>query len=168
MSVLVPPDFLRALTGGVDRLDELNTRYPDLASSFTQETVTKLRRLLGSIEVISKDENRGGSVTLGQADPKSSGEDSELADAARELLLGHTLDDALEILQGEHGKADLTLQGLVDLVGRDAYVGALQREIADYKANAISIDQVAELWNDFGRPPLGDAAWNTISVSALT
>jgi hypothetical protein len=165
MSILVPPDFLRALTDSVDLLDGLNTRHPNLASTFTKETVVRLRRLLGTIEVVNK-ESHSGSVTLERAQPKEKGEESELANAARELLQEHSLDDALEILQKER-QADLTLAGMVDLVGKEAYIGALQREIADYRANAISIDQIAELWNDFGRPPLGDAAWNSISVSAL-
>jgi hypothetical protein len=166
MSILVTPDFMRALTGGVDRLDHLNTGYPQLASGFTRDTVERLRRLLGAIEVVPPKDSGGGSVTLERAGLKEKGEESELANAARELLLEHNLDDALEIMQTNH-QADLTLEGLVDLVGREAYIGALQREIEEYQANAISIDQVAELWNDFGRPPLGGESWNTISVSAL-
>jgi len=155
MSILVTPEFMRAFVGGVDRLDDLNQRFPKLATSQTEQSVEDARRLLGTIEMAAQEiKERGPS------------KEEALAKAARELLLQCGLDDTLEIIQSEH-RTTLSPKQLVHLVGNHSYIAALRKEAQDYRANAISFDQIAELWNDFGRPPLGDAAWTARTVSSL-
>lgn len=155
MSILVTPDFMRAFVGSVDRLDELNEKFPELATSSTQTAVEDARRLLGTIEMAAQKPKVG----------KLSKEEI-LAAAARELLQTCGLDDTIEILQSEH-RTTLTPKQLVQLVGKHTYIATLRKEARDYQANSISFDQIAQLWNDFGRPPLGDAAWTGRTVSTL-
>lgn len=155
MSILVTPEFMRAFVGNVDRLDALNQKFPQLANNATEAAVSEARRLLGAIEMAAH-----------QTKERKLSKEEVLAAAARELLQQCGLDDTLEILQSEH-RTTLTAKQLVQLVGKHAYISALRKEARDYRANAISYDQIADLWNDFGRPPLGDAAWTGRTVSTL-
>jgi hypothetical protein len=146
---------MRAFVGGVDRLDELNQRFKKLATSQTEQSVEEARRLLGTIEMAAQEiKERGPS------------QEEALANAARELLLQCGLDDTLEIIQSEH-RTTLSPKQLVHLVGNHSYIAALRKEANDYRSNAISFEQISELWNDFGRPPLGDAAWTPRTVASL-
>ena len=78
----------------------------------------------------------------------------------------HSLEETAEILLIEHG-AEYSLPRLVQLVGQPAYVAALRAEARQLSENAISYQQIAGLWNDLRRPPLGADRWSEQSVTML-
>jgi len=161
-------DFLEALEEGADLLDRLNKAHPDLADDFTHEAVEEFRRTHVFLQ-----ENREPNIhisTVKQAAAEESAninqQDQKLIETTQELLAIHGFDDVLDILQTEHG-ITLNLIQLVNLVGNSAYITALRREALEFQSNAISLPQIAQLWADFGRPPIGDTAWTASTVSRI-
>ncbi len=169
MNPKITPEFLAALTEGADLLDRLNKQFPNLASDFTIEAVVEFRRRPLELEQHhSKPDRIRIKTTLNDPEPEEDTpvDKDRLATAARELLAIHGFEETLDILAREHG-AMLTMVQLTDLAGKDSYIAALRREAHEFQANAISVEQIAQLWKDFGRPPLGDAAWTARGVSQL-
>jgi len=161
-------DFLEALEEGANLLDRLNKAHPDLADNFTHETVEEFRRTHVFLHE-SKEPNSHIS-TIKQAPVETSvdtdQQDQKLIKTTQELLAIHGFDDVLDILQTKHG-ITLNLVQLVNLVGNSAYITALRREALEFQSNAISLPQMAQLWADFGRPPIGDTAWTASTVSRI-
>ena len=147
-------DLKKAIEEGVDRLDTLNTKYPNLADDYTRETVERMRR--GNLVYTPPTDGAGGEEDAGM-----------LAEIARELVSSHGLDDAIDILLSEH-QTTLNLLQLANLIGRKAYRAALLQEAAVYQDNLVSLEQMAQLWNEFSRPPLlGESTWTAKSISIL-
>lgn len=171
MAIQISPEFKKALEEGTDRLDALNEKYSELATGKTTKAVKDMRNLLGAIEVTPLNQGEHvDNVTLvapKAGDDKGGGlSPEEIKSIAQGTLLHNGLDDTLDILDTKY-KVSLSTEELVELVGPDAYKDALKREGEEYRANSISFDQIAQLWNDFGRPPLGEGNWTSISVSSV-
>jgi hypothetical protein len=162
-------DFFAALEESADQLDRLNQTYPNLASEFTRDAVEEFRRLPIILHQTHKKEPHSTSSTkqeFAEETDNTNKDDQKLIETAQELLAIHSFDDVLDILQTEHG-VTLNLAQLVNLVGNNIYLVALRREAHEFQANAISIPQIAQLWSDLERPPIGDSAWTATSVSMI-
>lgn len=138
-----------------ERLDQLNKRYTHLATEATRESVKTWR-------VVREQ------VLAEQVDESSDQQAPELKPLANELLekQGHTLDETIEILEAQHG-ITIDLVGLIQSIGKTAYIAALRREAVELQENAISFPQIASLWNDQGRPAIGGETWSARTVSIL-
>ncbi|VAX11447.1 hypothetical protein MNBD_GAMMA26-2516 [hydrothermal vent metagenome] len=162
--------FLKALSEGAEQLDRLNNTFPSLANNFTRNTVEEFRRRPIKLEQHFMVEKSCSSIGINNpAKPDVSdtdNEDQELTNIIHELLVIHGLEDVLDILQTKH-QSTLNMVQLVNLAGPKAYIQALRREAREFQANAISVEQVAQLWKDFGRPTLDNSAWTANSVSML-
>lgn len=143
---------LEALNVAVRHLKYLNERYPELATRLTVDAVNLVFKRINAIEIIM---------------PKPPEKTPQLEDVAKELLKGMSLEEAMELLEQEHG-AEVDYVGLIHLVGFDAYAEALKKEIAEFRANFLSFDQIAELWTESKRPvPGGGLMWNGKAVERL-
>lgn len=138
-----------------ERLDQLNKRYAHLATEATQESV--------KVWKVVKEQ-----ILAEQAEELPRQQGPELKSLAIELLekQGHKLEDAIDILAAEHG-ITVDLVGLIQGIGKTAYIAALRREAVELQENAISFPQIASLWNDLGRPAIGGETWSARTVSIL-
>ncbi len=130
--------FIDMMEASVNRLDDLNKSFPQLATPITKDTVTKTRNFVTDLQ-------------------KS---------VARHVLAEHGLDDTLNVLARQF-KIRINALQIFDFVGEDAYRQALRREAHDFAANLISPQQTAKLWNELGRQPLGDEIWTEQGVLEL-
>jgi len=162
-------DFFTALEEGADQLDKLNQTHPNLASDDTRDAVEEFRRLPIILQQTHSNETHQISTNkqdfTEEKDDDNKG-DQKLIETAQELLAIHSFDDVLDILQTEHG-VTLNLAQLVNLVGNNIYLVALRREAKEFQSNAISTPQIAQLWSDLERPPIGDSSWTATSVSMV-
>ncbi|MCP3671153.1 MAG: hypothetical protein GY814_12115 [Gammaproteobacteria bacterium] len=56
---------------------------------------------------------------------------------------------------------------LIKTVGKDAYIAAMRKEVIFLRENGVAFDQIANLWNELGRPGPGSGPWTESSVSLL-
>jgi hypothetical protein len=133
-----------------DAIARFNERFPQLASAETRNVVPLVRQRLNDIELRM---------------PEKAAPPDHAATAA--ALLGAMAPEAvIETLADRHGLA-LDLKQLVQLAGEKPYAGALQREARILELNRISPEQVAQLWNDAGRPVPGGGLWNAQRIGAM-
>ncbi|PLY15009.1 MAG: hypothetical protein C0631_07710 [Sedimenticola sp.] len=162
--------LLETIDACADRLDQLNAKFPNLTRDDLRESVEYWRknRPVGSIEIIAPQPRARSEVELVARVPESEAEDNRdrICRIAIELLQSNGLEDTLDILDSEY-KVELTIKNLIVLVGKQVYVKALRRDALLLKENAISFDQIADLWNDLDRPAFGGASWTSRSVSTL-
>jgi len=162
--------FVDALSHGAEQLDRLNKAYPNLADDFTRDTVEEFRRKPIQLEQGFSEEKTYSTINMNESAesevPGSNENDQKLTSTAQELLAIHSFEDALDIMQTKHD-TPLNMLQLIELAGQEAYIGALKREVQEFQSNAISVDQVAQLWKDFGRPPIDGSSWTARSVSML-
>jgi DNA polymerase III gamma/tau subunit len=143
---------LEAANMAARHLESLNERFPELASEATRSAVKTTQQRLKSVEVL-----------VPQAPKKS----PELEDVVLGLLHQHSLEEVAEKLQQEQG-LEIDMAGVVFLIGMERYCVILGEEVNMYRANALSDEQIAELWNETNRPvPGGQPRWNAASVSTL-
>jgi hypothetical protein len=162
-------DFYAALEEGANQLERLNITYPNLASDFMRDAVEEFRRKPITLQQnFTKEAHVRINTEVAPIETASNNNQDErkLIETAKELLAIHSFDDVLDILEKEHGET-LNLVQLASLVGNNAYMAALRREAKEFRSNAISIPQIAQLWTDFGRPAIGDTGWTTASVTLL-
>jgi len=151
----------QALDACAERLDSLNQSFPDLASSISKEAVAQWNRTKVSL----------GLNLASSDDSESQEEDSEnpLYEARKlaiELLQNNGLEEVLDILQTEHALT-LNMPKLAHLIGNTAYRGALKKDGVQMLQNAITYEQIANLWNDLERPAFEAQNWNSRNVSVL-
>ena len=147
---LPPPEALDACA---ERLEQLNRRFPNLASEVSREGVTRWRqaRLDSAAESV---------------EPQATGLDASHKALVLALLQVHSLEEVLAILTDEHG-IECRLPQLVELIGPAEYARVLLQEARQLAENSISYDQIAGLWNDLDRPALGADRWSGQNVSVL-
>ena len=148
--------LFEAVDACADQLDRLNNQFPNLAGKSTRESVIHWR-------------NRKIQVRLHQThgDKGAKGNrNDDVKKLAMKLLENNGLEDTLDILLAKHQK-DLTLPKLIHLIGKGEYIVALRKDAGLLLDNAISYDQIAQLWNDLDRPAMGSPKWSGRSVSIL-
>jgi len=139
-----------------DQLERLNKTYPELASDGTHEAVQKWRHRRGEIRLQVKEVQKGHGVEIVQ----------NLDQLCVELLEIHSLEDVSDILLEKHG-IDMSVRKLITIVGKGAYIAAMRKEVGFLRQNGIGIEQIADLWNELGRPGPGSGPWTESSVSLL-
>ena len=138
------------------RLDELNKRFPNLATD-TSRT---------GVEYWYKRKIQAPVHEHAESDPEPNHASRVLQETALRLLKTHGLEEVLDILLNDH-RIDINLSQLIHLVGNQAYLVALRRDAQELLRNAVSYQQIAGLWNDQDRPALGGPRWDARSVSML-
>ncbi len=142
---------LEIATQALEVLSRYNRELTPLATDLTRKTEAEVRKRLGEIEILL---------------PKAPKRSDDLVDKARALLLLHAPEDVVEMLEQQH-HIECDLDGLIHLAGAEAYLQALTNEAEDCRRNAISYEQIAQLWNDAKRPAPGKPFWDRISVERL-
>ena len=151
----------QALDACAERLDSLNRSYPELASPISQGAVEQWHQTKVSLGL-----NPGPCEDLESQDKNSDDSLHEARKRAIELLESNGLEEVQDILQTEHALT-LNMPKLVQLIGNTAYRGALKKDAELMLHNAITYEQIANLWNDLERPAFGAPDWNPRSVSVL-
>ncbi|MES9969403.1 MAG: hypothetical protein ABW092_05170 [Candidatus Thiodiazotropha sp.] len=118
-----------------------------------------------AIETWDEDMFRKGELILLQTQ-RAKAEQDAMEKRAVELIEVNHVDDVLDMLNQEASRV-LDYSDLIDMVGKERYIGALSREAVELKVNAISSEQAAELWNNSGKPTVGGERWTATGVSVL-
>lgn len=148
-------EFIAVAEEAVGVLKKLKGKYPHLVSPYVEAAINNWDKYFS-----------GG---FHEAQVKSKMERAEreaLARLAAELLKTHQMEDVLQQLSEEFSVSIDYIQ-LIDLIGKDAYMISLSSEIALLEENSISREQIAELWNNLGKPVLGGVRWTESDVSSL-
>jgi len=146
--------LVNAVDACAERLHLLNEQYPELASSASIGGVMHWRKR--RIQHRLRKPEPAAEVSGGP----------DIKAVALGLLKRNGLEDVLDILLEKHS-IDLSLPKLIHLIGKEAYIASLKREAGQLLQNAISYEQIANLWNDLDRPALGSASWNSRTISVL-
>jgi hypothetical protein len=132
-------------------LSQFNARRTALATDLTRSTESEVRARLSRLELLV---------------PAAPEKDKNLQDIARALLAIHTPEEALDTLIREHN-LDSDMNGLIHLAGAKAYLQSLTNEAEVLSQNAISCEQIADLWNEAKRPAPGKPFWDKKAVEKL-
>lgn len=119
--------------------------------------------------VVTGDDAARGSTELdaGPGDPRARMlPDDDYAEAAKQLLAAMSMEEALRMLRSDYDNP-VDMVRLVELVGDEAYHDTLKREAAEFQANMIGADQIAELWNESKYPPPMGNLWTEKEVLDL-
>jgi hypothetical protein len=134
-----------------EAIERFNLGFPKLSSTETRKVVPLVRQRLKNIELRM---------------PAKDAEKASLKPLITDLLDKQTPEDALDILEHEHG-VKISMEQLVKLAGERKYVDSLTHEAEVYEENRISPEQTAQLWNDSGRPAPGGGLWTPEKVKRL-
>jgi hypothetical protein len=148
-------NFIETAREAISQLKRLNRDFPRLTTSQVKQ----------AIETWNEEMFQKGELVWLEKQQKRL-ERTAMEERAAELIENNHTDDVLDMLIAEFNR-DIDYYGLMDLCGRDKYIGALRREAIELKANAISPEQTADLWNSVGKPAVGGEQWNATAVSVL-
>ncbi len=148
-------NFIETAREAISQLKRLTHDFPRLST----------RHVKVAIETWNEEMFQKGELVWLEKQRKKMERDA-LEMRAAELIETHHTDDALDILISEFGR-QIDFYGLLDLCGREKYIDALRREAIELKANCISPEQTAELWNSVNKPAVGGERWNAKAVSVL-
>jgi len=144
---------IETLNTGADILEQLNAKYPHLASDFTHEIIPLVRDRMKSC--------------IGDLKPPPKVEDKEAFTAyLKEKIQHETPADLVDISKNEKG-IEISIEDLIYFVGEDEYLGAIQREAEQFVANKISYKQMCEIWNGMQLPAPGKAHWTVGDITEM-
>lgn len=148
--------LLAAIDACADLLEDLNSRRPELSGDTARQGVEQWRnrKIVQAADPLEDEEEKATST------------DPDLGALIVELLQTNGIEDVLDILEAEHDTS-LTIEEMIDVGGKEAYIEALRKDAKELVGNSISYNQVSSLWNDLGRPALGGINWNSRGVSIL-
>ncbi|MBF0255561.1 MAG: hypothetical protein HQL47_03690 [Gammaproteobacteria bacterium] len=135
-----------------DKLVQLTERYPDLATDYVQNMLKNAgprKSAAGKAEAGVKKQAQPG-----------------LAELVAGLIGQMSVDEIIETLSRNHG-IEVNSDDLMLAVGEDVYADMLRREAAEYRQNALSDEQIADLWNQSGINNLLGGRWDTWAVNQL-
>ncbi|MEN8176988.1 MAG: hypothetical protein ABFS39_00020 [Pseudomonadota bacterium] len=148
--------FIEVADEAIDILKKLTGNYPHLVSPHVKAAIDNWEK-----HVYSRIDAEQAAADLERA------EEEALSRLAAELIETHQMEDVLELLS-EKFSITVDYQRLIGLIGKDSYVHALRREVSVLEANAISLEQMAQLWNGMGKPVLGGGRWTASKISLIT
>jgi hypothetical protein len=148
-------NFIQTAREAITQLKRLSSDFPQLST----------RHVKRAIETWNEDLFKKGEIIWLEKQQQKKERDA-MENRAAELIETHHTDDVLDMLLAEFDQ-EIDFYGLMDLCGRERYIAALAREAVELKANAISPEQTAELWNSIGKPAVGGEHWNATAVSVL-
>ena len=134
----------------VEHIERFNDNFPHLSNHRTRDVVPLVKKRLKNVELRIPTRKEG----------------PDIAGIALELLETMAPDDVLDALAEQHD-TQLSVDQLIQLVGDQPYMKALQREAKEFEMNRISPDQTAQLWNEMGRPAPGGGLWSENKISEL-
>lgn len=144
---------IETLNTGADILEQLNEKYPHLASDFTHEIVPLTRERMKN--------------SVGDLKPPPKVDDREdFTDFLKEKIQLVTAADLIDIVKNEKG-VDITLEDLLYFVGEQEYMASLEREALDFVKNKISYKQMCEIWNEMHYPAPGKAHWTINDIAKM-
>lgn len=143
---------MESMTVAADLIDSFNKKHQHLATESTLAVVPKVRKRLKDVTVFIAEKEEAQKDTL--------------ADDAKKLLEQHPLEEVMDILQEKKG-IEMDIKGLLQLVGNESYHQALVKEAGLLTSNLISPEQMADLWNELGRPAPSGGFWTTSKVEAI-
>ena len=148
-------NFIETAREAITQLKRLHKDFPSLST----------RHVKVAIETWNEEMFQKGEVVWLEKQQKRMERDA-LESRALELIETRHTDDVLDMLIAEFDR-QIDFYGLIDLCGRDKYIAALRREALELKANFVSPEQTAELWNAAEKPSVGGEHWNAKAVSVL-
>jgi hypothetical protein len=156
MSEVDNTNLIEALEACADQLEHLNRSYPKLACDASHEGVQQWRERKGEIHLAMREIQKRQGVEMVV----------DTAKLAREMLVSHSLEEALDLLLQDHG-VEMDVNTLVKMVGKESYLGSLKKEVGFLHNNGISNEQIAELWNELERPGPSGAEWTKETVTLV-
>ncbi|MGD8908320.1 MAG: hypothetical protein PVI92_03160 [Chromatiales bacterium] len=148
-------DLIETAREAISQLKRLTHDFPQLST----------RHVRQAIETWDEDMFKKGEITWLEKQQKRMERDA-MEKRAAELIEDHLPDDVLDMMMKEFDR-EIDYHGLMDLCGRDRYIAALRREALELKANCVSPEQTAELWNSAAKPAVGGERWSADAVSVL-
>lgn len=144
---------IETLNTGADILEQLNEKYPHLASDFTHEIIPIVRERMKS--------------SIGDLKPPPKVDDREaFSRFLKEKIQQESPADLIDIAKNEKG-IDISMEDLIYFVGENEYMGAMQREAKEFVANKISYKQMCEIWNQMQLPAPGKAHWTVADITQM-
>lgn len=148
--------LIEALQACADQLERLNESYPKLACDASHAGVRQWQERKGEIHLEMQEIQKRQGVEMVVDTGK----------IARELLVSHSIEETLDLLLQDHG-VEMDVKTLVKMVGKQPYIGSLKKEVSFLHNNGISNEQIAELWNELGRPGPSGADWTKETVTLV-
>jgi hypothetical protein len=148
-------EFFDVAREAVSQLKKLTKDFPHLATQSVRH----------AIETWNEDLLKRGEL-IWEEHKRIKAEQTALEERAIALIDTNHIDDTMEILESEFGKA-IDFHELIEIVGNDRYIAALRREAIELQMNSVSPEQTADLWNSVGKPPIGGERWTKTGVSVL-
>ena len=145
-------DKIEVLNTSADVLEQLNEKYPHLATEFSHEIIPLLRKRLTDC--------------IGDVKPPPAKE-AHLVEYLTEKLEADV--DPLDIIELAQKEKDveMTLEDLVYLVGEEAYMAAMTRQAMIFHENKLSPEQVSSLWNEAHYPAPGKQHWTKKDIMKM-
>ena len=144
---------IETLNTGADILEQLNEKYPHLASDFTCEIIPLVRERMKS--------------SIGDLKPPPKVQDKEaFTEFLKEKIQHESPADLVDIAKNEKG-IEISMEDLIYFVGENEYMGAMQREAEEFVANKISYKQMCEIWNQMQLPAPGKAHWTVADITKM-
>lgn len=145
-------DKIEVLNTSADVLEQLNEKYPHLATEFSHEVIPLIRKRI--------------SDCIGDVKPPPAKE-AHLVEYLLEKLEADV--DPVDIIDLAHREKniEMTLEDLVYLVGEKPYMAALTRQANIFNENKLSPDQISSLWNDVHLPAPGKQHWTPKDIEII-
>lgn len=144
---------IETLNTGADILEQLNEKYPHLASDFTHEIIPLVRDRMKSC--------------IGDLKPPPRVEDREaFTEFLKEKIQQESPADLVDIAKDEKG-IEISMEDLLYFVGENEYMGAMQRQAEEFVVNKISYKQMCEIWNQMQLPAPGKAHWTVEDITKM-
>jgi hypothetical protein len=156
MSEVENSKLIEALQACADQLERLNKSYPKLACDASHAGVQQWQERKGEIHLEMQEIQKRQGVEMVVDTGK----------IAKELLVSHSIEETLDLLLQDHG-VEMDVKTLVKMVGKQPYIGSLKKEVGFLHNNGISNEQIAELWNELGRPGPSGADWTKETVTLV-
>ena len=147
--------FLMVADDAVDHLRYLIKHFPNLVTPEVKAAVEhwdKFKQWRGSVEFYKP--------------AKQVVDQALLAQTAIDLLQEYQMDDVMEML-AEKFSIEMDYHQFIGLVGKTRYRHALRNESKELQKNSISFEQMADLWNNMGKPAMGGDRWTAQIISML-
>lgn len=156
MIILSHAGFIAAAEEGIAILQRMSHIYPHLVSPLVGTAINNWEKRISS---------RLDAMQVA-ADIKRA-EEEALSRLASELIETHQMEDVLQLLSEEFS-IEINYEQLISLIGKDRYINALRREADELSQHLITHGQIAQLWNNMGKPALGGRRWTVGSIASLT
>lgn len=179
--------LVESVNTATDLVEQFNEKRAHLNTPITEAVVARVREriremelnmggegslkaaaaLAAELEAAEAEARRGDNEIVPPKDGKHRLPKEAFTDATRQLLESMPLEDALRMLKEDYGE-NIAIRDLVAMVGTETYQTALARDARDMRANMITPDQIALLWNESGIARPTGGLWTERDIVELT